>query len=333
MKKLLTALECPFVSTVDLGVKSDVVRLVSWLEDRKIRELEIAERELLKQSGSFDAAFVNYLARLQCPLTYTPASQLACLNWLVGHAIGVEYEDSAEACKDLEMTGAGAGATGASGHRTTESTQALDREVNKLGALLGVDRASSDQGTADYLHAIAVKVRSAYYILHIHYTQCTTLYMLHSMYYTIYATLYVRYTLYAILLATGAHRFASSRSHILTLTLHTLYIIAVVLPCCPGASVAVSGRVGRTEGRGRGSRRHRLLRARLRHAATSSEPSIDSAQDAAHLRLQGAPERSQCPHRAGAGVHGQPAHQQQAREGGQIGSTTRGAGIQLAVSS
>jgi hypothetical protein len=161
MKKLLTALECPFVDTVDLNVKSDVMRLVVWLEDRKIRELEISERELLKQSGSFDTAFVDYLARLQCPLAYTPTSQLACLNWLVGHAIGVEYEDSAEACKNLETTtGVGAGATGASGHRTTESTQALDREVNKLGALLGVPRATSDQGTADYLHTIAVKVRA-----------------------------------------------------------------------------------------------------------------------------------------------------------------------------
>jgi hypothetical protein len=183
MKKLLTALECPFVDTVDLGVKSDVMRLVVWLEDRKIRELEISERELLKQSGSFDTAFVNYLARLQCPLTYTPTSQLACLNWLVGHAIGVEYEDSAEACKNLETTtGAGAGATGVSGHRTTESTQALDREVNKLGALLGVSRATSDQGTADYLHTIAVKVRSRILFSTRHTTH--TLHSARTIYYT-----------------------------------------------------------------------------------------------------------------------------------------------------
>jgi hypothetical protein len=48
MNKLLESLECPFSDNIDLS-DDGVVKLVCWLEDRKIREYEIAQRAVLRE--------------------------------------------------------------------------------------------------------------------------------------------------------------------------------------------------------------------------------------------------------------------------------------------
>ena len=153
MDHLLKCLDCPLVGNLNVSLKADVVRLVSWLEDRKIRELEITERALLKDAETFDTAFIDYLARLQCPVAYAQETRTRCLEWLVGHAISAEYEDSAEACRDLELTREATDTTISMAH-----DGALAAEADTLGSMVGVARAPG-QTTPAYLSAIAKKVR------------------------------------------------------------------------------------------------------------------------------------------------------------------------------
>ena len=57
---LLTCLEYPFANSMNFEDKNDFVQAVSWLEDRKIRELEIHEREELRvQSDNWDLEFAK----------------------------------------------------------------------------------------------------------------------------------------------------------------------------------------------------------------------------------------------------------------------------------
>lgn len=81
-----------------------MVTLVSWLEDSKIRELQISEREGLKvdRGQLWDTSFQEYLTRLSCPLTASPETLPECVEWLVSHAIAVEFEECSEACVGLE---------------------------------------------------------------------------------------------------------------------------------------------------------------------------------------------------------------------------------------
>lgn len=87
MQRLLECMSCPFHDTLNLSLKTDVIRLVTWLEDRKVRELEIADRNLLKNADTFDGAFRDYLQALRCPYIYTDATSTQCLDWLVSHAV------------------------------------------------------------------------------------------------------------------------------------------------------------------------------------------------------------------------------------------------------
>ena len=50
--RLLECLNFPGHNNININDRYDVVRLVSWLEDRKIRELEISQRNSLRTDSS-----------------------------------------------------------------------------------------------------------------------------------------------------------------------------------------------------------------------------------------------------------------------------------------
>ena len=97
LSKLLAILGYPnhIDATLD---RKQVIQCVNWLEDRKIRELEISDREKLRnETGEFDSAYSAYLELLGCPFECNPSDPLETLTWLVSHAVSVEYEDCSEA--------------------------------------------------------------------------------------------------------------------------------------------------------------------------------------------------------------------------------------------
>jgi hypothetical protein len=89
VQRLLEALEYPFPFAGDAAA---VAKLVSWVEDRKIRLWEIERRAPLRTAGvDFDAAFQKYLEELECPVLQ-PSQALV---WLLHEAIKCELEDEA----------------------------------------------------------------------------------------------------------------------------------------------------------------------------------------------------------------------------------------------
>jgi RLL motif-containing protein 1 len=155
IRRSLTALEYPKAETFDISIKADFIQLVSWLEDRKIRELEIAERDGLRSNDSavFDSAFNSYLISLGCPFQYSVETKVEVLYWLVSYAIDAEYEDSAEALSHIEESSS----LSLSGDRSSNNSQ-LDEAIDRLGKLLFLDRLP-DEKSADFLNRISRKVK------------------------------------------------------------------------------------------------------------------------------------------------------------------------------
>ena len=90
VQRLLDALEYPFPYAGDAAA---VAKLVSWVEDRKIRLWEIEKRAPLRTAGvEFDAAFQSYLQELECPLM----DNSKALVWLLHEAVKCELEDETE---------------------------------------------------------------------------------------------------------------------------------------------------------------------------------------------------------------------------------------------
>lgn len=84
---------------------NEVVLLVAFLEDRKVRALPVEERVPLRTNDAhFHDAFLSYVASLECPYTRDGGAVDRetfdkCVLWLLAHAIGVEYEDSGACCR------------------------------------------------------------------------------------------------------------------------------------------------------------------------------------------------------------------------------------------
>ena len=97
VQRLLDALEYPFPYAGDAAA---VAKLVSWVEDRKIRLWEIEKRKPLRTAGAeFDAAFQSYLQELECPVLQ-PAQALV---WLLHEAVKCELEDEAAKPQQAEV--------------------------------------------------------------------------------------------------------------------------------------------------------------------------------------------------------------------------------------
>jgi len=66
--KLLECLDFPGHSQLNINDRHDFVRLVSWLEDRKIRELEISQRNSLRTDSpdwesEFNKVLLSFIAK------------------------------------------------------------------------------------------------------------------------------------------------------------------------------------------------------------------------------------------------------------------------------
>ncbi len=78
---------------------NEVVQLVLFLENRKIRQWPIDDREPLKTlSPAWHVAVAKYLVDAKCPLVhagepFSDAQLPAYVSWLISYAITLEYEE------------------------------------------------------------------------------------------------------------------------------------------------------------------------------------------------------------------------------------------------
>ena len=93
---MLSSLECPFVNTMNYKSIDHIISLIKWLEDCKIRQLDINDRHILNNinsnggtNGSIDIYLNNlsiYFNEIKCPykVLYTKHNDtinMKCLYW------------------------------------------------------------------------------------------------------------------------------------------------------------------------------------------------------------------------------------------------------------
>jgi len=83
----------------DFTNEKEIQKLVSWLEDVKIRFYKIENREPLKNhSDTWKTDFCKYLHDLKCTRKYSDkmgqAELLTVIDWILNHAISLEYKDN-----------------------------------------------------------------------------------------------------------------------------------------------------------------------------------------------------------------------------------------------
>jgi RLL motif-containing protein 1 len=95
-KRKLQALNYPLANAFDLADDSKVRNLVVWLEDQKIRQYKVEDRDALRntQSPTWKTAFEKYLQDLECPLDSRSTPEV--LDWILGLAVRLEYSDAAD---------------------------------------------------------------------------------------------------------------------------------------------------------------------------------------------------------------------------------------------
>ena len=154
LNQFLEALEYPSSATFQFSSRNELVTLVSWLEDRKIRALEIGERNSLRHNDEhWSGAFGKYLQTLECPFAW-PEGAADCVSWLVSHAINLEYEDIADivAEEDGAEVNAVVAQNEASMMQDDDTGGGLDegisQEIDSLGTTVGLVRGKveSDAG-------------------------------------------------------------------------------------------------------------------------------------------------------------------------------------------
>lgn len=82
----------PINLDMNLNTKCEQMLLVSWLENMKIREMEIDDRKMLDDEQNWDVHFSQYLIKLDCPFEWKIDNDLECLFWLISLAANLEYE-------------------------------------------------------------------------------------------------------------------------------------------------------------------------------------------------------------------------------------------------
>jgi len=96
-KRKLTALQYEATDNFEITDQSQFRSLISWLEDRKIRHYKIEDRCNLRntESSGWPAAFEKYMSDVACPMS-PKAPHKDLLEWLLNHAVRLEYNDNAE---------------------------------------------------------------------------------------------------------------------------------------------------------------------------------------------------------------------------------------------
>ena len=156
-RTLLRVMNYEFATAINFSSKSELILLVTWLEDRKIRELDIEWRKPLRNDSSeWDMAFSNYLEKVGCPFKWSSLKEKDskdAITWLISYAVSAEYEDIAESCIGAETAGdifdSTKGDRNGSGNEDMEMDYGLSEEVNKLGGMLLQSR---QEGENDYTY-------------------------------------------------------------------------------------------------------------------------------------------------------------------------------------
>ncbi|XP_055376385.1 RNA transcription, translation and transport factor protein [Condylostylus longicornis] len=100
-KSNLTALEHVTPSKFDCNDRKEFAAMVLWLEDMKIRNLRIENREALRKIDNlqqWEKEYTKYKANLGMPVFNKPAEEMA---WLLSHAVRLEYLDCPARYKDI----------------------------------------------------------------------------------------------------------------------------------------------------------------------------------------------------------------------------------------
>jgi len=142
---------------------SEVSKLVQFLEDRHIRHLPVDNRLPLRSPGStFDAAFIEYLERLGCPLPSISTLDER-IHWLVNHAVSVSYEDSAATTNSSEALEHAETSAGQKSVTSTEiSTSALPQDaVAIIADLVRTLQIRSSRGPVESLQNVQRALRAA----------------------------------------------------------------------------------------------------------------------------------------------------------------------------
>ncbi|KAL4434617.1 hypothetical protein ABPG77_002740 [Micractinium sp. CCAP 211/92] len=94
---LLRALKYPRVEGFSAEDPAHFQAALVWLENTKVRRYPLDGRAALQSPdpATWQAALRQYLADLECPLAPTGASRTALMQWMLLHAVGLEYQDSA----------------------------------------------------------------------------------------------------------------------------------------------------------------------------------------------------------------------------------------------
>ncbi|XP_017481884.1 PREDICTED: UPF0568 protein C14orf166 homolog [Rhagoletis zephyria] len=101
IKLKLEALEHPTPSNVDINDRKVFASTILWLEDQKIRQYRIEDREDLRKVDQLDIweqAYENYKADLGMPQFCTPIEEI---TWVLGYAIRLEFLDAPENYKAI----------------------------------------------------------------------------------------------------------------------------------------------------------------------------------------------------------------------------------------
>jgi len=131
-RRKLKALGYHTIDKINLENPVELKALVVWLEDQKIRQYKIGEREdLRKKTGDgWTETYRGYLKSLECPFD-VKTDGISCIEWLLEFAVRCEFEDRAEATPSLK-----GGLSGVGGSKITrlpstsdEGPSALDIDV------------------------------------------------------------------------------------------------------------------------------------------------------------------------------------------------------------
>mmetsp|Transcript_9287 Transcript_9287/g.13992 ORF Transcript_9287/g.13992 Transcript_9287/m.13992 type:complete len:242 (-) Transcript_9287:143-868(-) len=145
--QLMKCLDFPQLEGFNVHNQLHVIALVCWLEDRKIRELEIEEREPLRcNTDSWSHAMQKYLDTLGSPCEWDQTNPLPSLEWLLSYAISLEYDDIAQDCADMEPD--------CEDISTDDTNSILTQHISELGEMVGLSRQSAE-GNADFLQRIS----------------------------------------------------------------------------------------------------------------------------------------------------------------------------------
>lgn len=165
LNHFLEALEYPSAASFQFTSRNDLVNLVSWLEDRKIRALEIGERNTIRcNNEDWSDNFERYLQSLECPFSWSEGAA-DCVAWLVSHAINLEYEDIADTVNEADETHQGGFLPQEKAPMEQDDMDGLDEgislEIDSLGATIGLDRykLESDSGSCVSLNILTFKVK------------------------------------------------------------------------------------------------------------------------------------------------------------------------------